>query len=66
MARAEDLAITWDIPGPHVVEQYQDRGLTDGVLLVLDLPSYFDVSHAARRRDVESAGQKRVGRAYRP
>ena len=46
--RAADLAITWDIPGPHVLEQYQDRGLTDSVLLVLDLPSYFDADDAAR------------------
>ena len=45
--RAEDLTATWDIPGPHVLERYQDRGLTDGVLLVLDLPSYFDADRAA-------------------
>ena len=27
-ARAEELAATWDIPGPRVLDQYQDRGLT--------------------------------------
>ncbi len=47
-ARAEDLAVTWDIPGPRVLDRHQDRGLTDGVLLVLDLPSYFGADHAAR------------------
>ncbi len=45
-ARAGDLAVTWDIPGPRVLDRYQDRGLTDGVLLVLDLPSYFNADHA--------------------
>ncbi|HNX49865.1 MAG TPA: hypothetical protein PLS53_01305 [Thermoanaerobaculaceae bacterium] len=47
-ARATDLDVTWDVPGPSILERYHDRGLTDGVLLVLDLPSYFNAEHAAR------------------
>lgn len=47
-ARARDLDATWDIPGPHIVDMYHDRGLTDGVLLVLDLPSWYGAEHAAR------------------
>lgn len=47
-ARAEDLAITWDIPGTYILERFQDRGLTDGVLLVLDLPSWYGADDADR------------------
>lgn len=46
--RARDLDATWDIPGPHVLERYYDRGLTEAALLVLDLPSYYDAEDAAR------------------
>ena len=40
-ARARAIAESWDVPGRRL-EPVRDQGLTEGALVVLDLPSHFD------------------------
>ncbi|MCG3193073.1 MAG: hypothetical protein DIJKHBIC_02322 [Thermoanaerobaculia bacterium] len=53
-ARADQLTANWNAPWIRVLERVRDSGMTENVLIVLDLPSHFDAGDAASLLDIPS------------